>query len=52
MQVLHALMPVLCSNDSTQQMPGARQFAMDQIGGRVCIQGVFQVLKACHAGVS
>lgn len=42
--MLHALLPVLCSNDSSQQMPGARQFAVQQIGGHVCIQGVFQVL--------
>ncbi|KAL0051899.1 hypothetical protein WJX82_004175 [Trebouxia sp. C0006] len=42
LQVLHALMPVLCSSDSSQQMPGARQFAVQQIGGHVCLQGVFQ----------
>ncbi len=43
LQVLHALLPVLCSSDSSQQMPGARQFAVQQIGGHVCVQGVFQV---------
>ena len=43
LQVLHALSPVLCSSDSSQQMPGARQFAVQQIGGHVCTQGVFQV---------
>ena len=46
LQVLHALLPVLCSSDSSQQMPGARQFAVQQIGGHVCIQGVFQVLTS------
>ena len=46
-QVLHALLPVLCSSDSSQQLPGARQFALDQIGGHVCIHGVFQVFAFC-----
>ena len=43
LQVLHNLMPSLCSSEGNQQLPGARQFAIDQIGGRVCLQGLFQV---------
>ena len=47
LQVLHALLPILCSSDSSQQLQGARQFVIDQIGGHVCIQGVFQVRDCC-----
>ncbi|KAL3158479.1 hypothetical protein ABBQ38_010711 [Trebouxia sp. C0009 RCD-2024] len=42
LQVLHALVPILCSSDASQQIEGAQQFAVQQIGGHVCLQGVFQ----------
>ena len=50
MQVLHALLPILCSKDCSQQTKGAQQFAIHQIGGHVCIQGVFQVTFAVPSG--
>ena len=46
MQVLHALLPILCSKDVSQQIEGAQQFAIQQIGGHVCLQGVFQVTNS------